>query len=401
MWTRTVLSICVLKGTAALAQQSPAPIFDVTCDGGFAAGFPCERVDLLAHLPLQSLGGGDFHGNDLWGFTAQESGREFVLFGRENGTAFVEITNPTAPVFLGLLPSASAPSPWRDIKVYARHAYIVSEAPNHGMQVFDLGILLDIATPPVELTAAAVYRGEGLGNAHNIAINESTGFGYVLGSSTCNSGLHVVDLRAPKDPVFAGCYGDDFYTHDAQCVTYQGPDRDYRGREVCFAYNEDTLTIVDVTDKSRPRMVSKQSYPGAGYTHQGWITEDQLFLLLGDELDEVYYGHATRTRVWEIADLDRPVLVGAYEAATPSIDHNLYVRQGFAYQANYRAGLRILALDRIANGTLRQFAYFDIYPEDDSPEFSGAWSVYPFFPSGVVAVSGIEQGLFLLSPQLP
>ncbi|HXV64324.1 MAG TPA: choice-of-anchor B family protein, partial [Vicinamibacteria bacterium] len=169
----------------------------------------------------------------------------------------------------------------------------------------------------------------------------------------------------------------------------------------CFAYNEDTLTIVDVTDKSRPRMVSKQSYPGAGYTHQGWITEDQLFLLLGDELDEVNYGHATRTRVWDIADLDRPLLIGTYEAATPSIDHNLYVRQGFAYQANYRAGLRIFALDGIANGTLRQAAYFDIYPEDDSPEFNGAWSVYPFFPSGVVAVSGIEQGLFLLSPQLP
>lgn len=410
MWFRSlviggVASAASLGAARSTAQTEPEPeppvaLFDVACDlvAGRAASFPCRNVDLLAYLPLAALGGGEHFASDLWGFTDPETGREFVLLGLGSGTAFVEITSPTAPLFLGLLPPDAAPSPWRDVKVYARHAYIVSEAANHGLQVFDLGILLDIPAPPAELHAAAVYRGEGLGNAHNIAVNERTGFGYIVGSNTCGGGLHFVDLRQPKEPVFAGCFSDDLYTHDAQCVLYEGPDTAYRGREICFAYNEDTLTVVDVTEKAAPRQISRQTYQGAIYTHQGWTTEDHLFLLLGDEGDETTHGHGTRTRIWDIADLDRPTVIGVHDAATPAIDHNLYIRSGFAYQASYRAGLRIYDLSGVAEGGMDEVGFFDVYPADDAPEYNGAWSVYPFFPSGVVAVSGIEQGLFLLEP---
>jgi hypothetical protein len=59
----------------------------------------------------------------------------------------------------------------------------------------------------------------------------------------------MVDIREPLSPKFAGCYSDDGYCHDAQCVNYKGPDARYKGHEICFAYNEDSLTLVDVTDK--------------------------------------------------------------------------------------------------------------------------------------------------------
>ena len=49
---------------------------------------------------------------------------------------------------------------------------------------------------------------------------------------------------------------------------YSGPDTDYQGHEICFNYNEDTLTIVDVTDKSNMKMISRTGYEGAKYTHQ-------------------------------------------------------------------------------------------------------------------------------------
>jgi choice-of-anchor B domain-containing protein len=124
-----------------------------------------------------------------------------------------------------------------------------------------------------------------------------------------------------------------------------------------------------------------------------------LFLLLGDEADEQDFGHPTLTRIWDLADLDRPVLIGTHEARTRAIDHNMYVRGRYLYQANYRAGLRMFRLDRIADGRLEPVGFFDIYPMDNAPEFNGAWSVYPFFPSGVVAVSSIESGLFLLDPR--
>jgi choice-of-anchor B domain-containing protein len=363
-----------------------------------AAGYyPCDRIDLLSFIPLASLGAAGTQANDLWGWADPETGREFVLLGLGNGTAFVEITNPLAPVFVGHLAAHGAASAWRDITVHKHHAYIVSEAVDHGMQVFDLLQLRDVTAAPATFTETIHYASESLSNAHNIAINEATGFAYVVGSNTCNSGLHIVNIDLPRQPRFAGCYSADGYTHDLQCVTYNGADSVYRGREVCFAFNEDTLTLVDVTDKANPTTLSRTSYDGVGYTHQGWVTDDHLFLLLGDELDEENFGHATLTRIWDIADLDRPVLIGTHVGTTPAIDHNMYIRDDVVYQANYRAGLRAFRLDAIADGRLLPIGFFDVYPSDDASEFNGAWSVYPFLPSGVIAVSAIEQGLFLLA----
>jgi len=371
------------------------PVFDQRCDGGRAGGFPCKGVDLGAFLPHGAIGGGE--GNDIWGWTDPDTGREYALVGKTIGTAFVDVTEPTAPVYLGLLPSHQPVetffSLWRDVKVYANHAFVVSEEPSHGMQVFDLTRLRGV-TEPRNWIADSHYPL--FGGAHNVAIDEDSGFAYAVGTNTCSGGPHIVDITKPKLPVFAGCVADDGYTHDAQCVVYRGPDKDHQGRQICLNSNEDTLTIVDVTDKLDPKQLSRTTYPNATYTHQGWLTEDQRHFLLGDELDEVERGVPTTTYIFDVSDLDDPLFVRAHEASTPAIDHNLYVRGGLVYQANYRAGLRILDLKRVAEGRLREVAYFDVYPPDDAPEFNGAWSSYPFFPSGTIVVNGIEQGLFVL-----
>ena len=210
----------------------------------------------------------------------------------------------------------------------------------------------------------------------------------------------MVDIRTPTVPTLAGCFSSDGYTHDAQCVVYNGPDVAHVGQEICFNSNEDTMTIVDVTNKSAPIQLSRTGYSGDGYTHQAWLTEDQRYLLVDDELDESNFGHNTYTYVWDVADLEAPLLLGHFTSPTPAIDHNQYVKNNVVFQANYRSGLRILRLDDLANAQLSQVGYFDIYPANDTANFNGAWSVYPYFPSGNVVVSGIEQGLFVLRPNL-
>jgi choice-of-anchor B domain-containing protein len=308
------------------------------------------------------------------------------------------VTDPAAPVYLGNLPPHDQPSFWRDVEVYGNYAYIVTEDFLGGMQLFDLTQLRNVANPPVTFAETDHY--DGFGNAHTIAINRETGYAYAVGSNTCNSGLHIVDIHQPASPQFAGCFGGDGYTHETQCVLYHGPDAGYDGRELCFASNEDTLTIVDVTDKSNPQQISRTGYSGSGYTHQGWLTADHAYFLLDDETDEIIYGHNSRTYIWDVRDLDAPKILNTYTGTTPAIDHNLYVHNGYVYQANYRAGLRILDGSGIANGHLHEVAYFDIYPADNAPGFNGAWGNYPFFESGIVIVSGIEQGLFVLKPTL-
>lgn len=366
-----------------------------SCSDGLAGPYPCRDVDLLSFLSHAEIGGGT--GNDVWGWTDPETGREYALVGRSTGTAFVDISNPSRPVYIGSLPPHGAPSLWRGIKVFANHAFIVSEAIDHGMQVFDLTELRGVTAPPATFSETAHYAG--FGSTHTLALNTRTGFAYAVGTRTCEGGLHVVDVRTPASPRAAGCFSLDGYTHETQCVVYEGPDTVYRDREICLNSNEDTLTIVDATDKLEQVQLSRTGYGGSAYTHQGWLTDDHRFFLVDDEGDEQAFRHRTRTWIWDVSDLDAPLLLTYYDGSTPSIDHNLYVRGNLVYESNYRSGLRVLDANEIAQGTLREVGFFDIYPPDDNPSFNGAWTSYPFFASGSVIVNGIEQGLFVVRPR--
>jgi choice-of-anchor B domain-containing protein len=414
------LLVCLLATPAVLAipafHDAPMPervlstmgaLSDLKCVDGKAGDFDCHGVDLAAFVPLSDMGCTST-GNDVWGWADPETDREYALMGCNNGISFVDVTDPVAPVYIGRLPTHTVSSLWRDAKVYADHAFVVSEASGHGLQVFDLGELREVTDPPVTFTATS--HNDSFGNAHNIEVNADTGYAYVVGSAQCNGGLHIIDISEPANPQVAGCFAEDGYTHDVQCVIYHGPDENYQGREICFASNENTLTIVDVTNKANPQMLGRETYPGVGYTHQGWLTEDHAQFLLDDELDELNFGHNTRTRVWDVGDLNAPVIIGIYDSTEDATDHNLYIKGNFCYQANYSAGLRILDLEDVAEGTLVEAAYFDVIPDGfhlrhDGAGFFGAWSNFPFFDSGTVLVSTIGMegepgGLFVTRPRL-
>jgi choice-of-anchor B domain-containing protein len=377
--------------------QGEVSVAAVSCQNGMAGEYPCQNVDLLAQMPLNTIGGGS--GNDIWGWTDPQAGKEYALVGRTSGTSFVDISNPENPIYLGNLPTATVNSSWRDIEVHNNHAYIVSEASGHGMQVFNLTRLRTVTNPPVTFTADA--RNTSFSSAHTITVNTQTGFAYVNGSNTCSGGPRMFNLATPTNPTFVGCVSGDGYTHDAQAVVYNGPDTRYQGREIVLASNEDTLTLWDVTTKSAPVQLSRTTYSGRGYTHQGWLSEDHRFFFLNDELDEQNLGHNTRTRVFSTANLTSVGLLGFYSGPTPAIDHNLFVKGRFVYESNYTAGLRILDNTNAANpSTMTQAGFFDVHPANNNPTFNGTWANYPFFASGVVIVNSIERGLFVLRPNL-
>lgn len=397
------------------AGQSNAPQSFTPCVQGFAGEFPCSQIDLLSYVPLAELGVSFV--NDIWGWTDPATGRDYALVGALEGTVMVEITDPKRPVVLGILPTHSTQGPefWRDLKVYADHVFVVAEYDDHGVQVFDLTQLrdVDLSSGPVEFSETAHYAE--LSWAHNIAINEATGFAYVVGTDTCAGGLHMIDISDPANPTFAGCFEEHGYTHDTQCVVYTGPDADYQGREICFNSNTNldfslpfpelfigSLSIVDVTDKANPVAIAYVEYTNDGYSHQGWLTPDQAYFLHGDELDELVYGHGTRTRIWDVMDLDNPAIIGMFDNDTAAIDHNIYTQGRYAFASNYTSGLRVYDTRNVARGQLAEVAYFDVYPENDDPSFEGGtWSNYPYFnQKGVVAVSSMDRGLFILQPRI-
>ena len=317
--------------------------------------------------------------------------------GLDNGTAFIDISDPVNPIYLGKLATYTGSSTWRDIKVYNNHAFIVSEASGHGMQIFDLTRLRSVANPPETFDEDAHY--DGFSGSHNIVINEETGFAYSVGDNTYSGGAHFIDISDPVNPIAAGGYSDDGYTHDAQVVIYNGPDSDYIGRELFFACNEDRVVIVDVSDKNNPQHISTVSYSNYSYTHQGWLTEDQRFLIVGDEADEIDFGFNTKTIVLDLNDLDNPTYFFDYSGTTLATDHNGYVKGSKFYLANNAAGLRVLDLSDISNGTITEQGFFDSHPSNNNAGYEGIWSLYPYFESGNIILSD-REGFFVVRDPL-
>lgn len=399
--------------------NAQAAVSGFPCDDGTAGGYACDRVDLLSRVPRQELGAADSISlNDVWGWTDPETGREYALVGRMDGTAFVDVADPYYPRYLGSLAATegSRMTIWRDIKVFRDHAFIVAgSAGPHGMQVFDLTQLRDV-TEPRDFAATNLYMG--VESSINVAINPETAFAYLVGSTggeTCGGGLHMLDISTPPDPIFAGCFAHQGtgrartgYAHDTHCVLYRGPDEAYRGREICVSANEVAVSIADVTDKDHPVALAEATYPMIGYAHQGWLTDDHHYFYSTDELDEALGAAGQRTLIWDLADLDEPILVGEHFGPTSDREHNLYVRGNRLYLAMKHAGLRVLDISDPENPV--EAGYFDSVSTPGNPTaeavatteirtaFHGAWSVYPFFASGNVLVSARSGGLFVVRP---
>ena len=386
----------------------------VDCVSGEAAGFPCKGVRLLSFLSAADL---ETHFlNDVWVWADFASGREFALVGTWDHLAFVEVTDPINPVYLGKLPAHNnvPGTNWRDMKVYKDHVYVTADLTDHGMQVFDLTALLSHTGSPVDFEETAHYSK--FRPAHNIAINEETGYVYAGGTSgsnpdnPCARALHMVDIRNPTDPTYAGCFRDDMtgrasdgYVHDLQCLVYRGPDQDYTGREICITFNENAISIVDVTDKSAPSKITHATYPDVAYTHQGWLTEDYRFLFMNDEQDEealldlaIGRGTGWRTLIWDVEDLDDPVVYREYWGAAKTRDHNLYIKGSLVYMANYTSGFRVLDIANLTTSGPVEVAYLDTYPAEDNLAYDAAWTANPFLPSGIVVVSSEGEGLFVV-----
>jgi len=401
-----------------------------TCVDGFATipgtdhTYECLDYDLMGHVSLEEMDAEA--GNDCWGWTDVMTGREYAIMGVNNGTVFVDITDPTNPIYLGKLPTATVDSSWRDMKVYNDHVYIVSEATNHGLQVFDLKKLRGLESAK---TFVSDFLYNQYGQAHNIAINEETGHAYTAGARS--RGIHVLDLSNPVSPELVLEAPDFGYSHDVQTVIYNGPDIDYKGKEVYIGSNEDKVILVDITNKNEPKLISEFFYDHQ-YTHQAWLTTDHKYALLGDEADEttgfpdydLLPDAQTRTIVIDLTDLDNPKHHFDYLSQNKAIDHNGYVKGTNFFLASYTAGLRVIDILNIDQKSISEIGFFNTFndhhdhdhgkvktskfgqdPGDHtgikggSDAFNGAWSVYPYFKSENIIVSDINSGLFIVKKQ--
>ncbi|MEZ4827408.1 MAG: choice-of-anchor B family protein [Bacteroidia bacterium] len=322
-----------------------------------------KNVTLTGHLSFSH------ELNDIWGYT-DPTGNEYALVGLTHGVSVVDLANPSQPVELHFIPGPV--SVWRDLKTFGHYAYVSNET-DEGLLIIDLSGL------PATVTYKDTLAG-GVKTAHNLWIDDN-GFLYMIGYNV-TGGFKVFDLNGdPWNPVLLGDY-HQHYVHDL----YARNDRVYT------AELSNGLTIVDISDPGLPLVTGNRDYPRA-FTHNSWLNDGGNVCFTTDELAEAYLS------AWEISDpgdirfLDR---IRSSVNQGKSAPHNVHVLNDFLITSYYADGLNIVDASR--PGNLIETGYYDTSPKA-SGLFEGAWGAYPFLPSGLVLISDIEEGLFVLQPQ--
>jgi choice-of-anchor B domain-containing protein len=352
--------------------------------------FPSRGVQLLAWMSLTDLGVPlSGNGNSCFGYVSP-SGREYAIMGLSNGTAFIEITQPSNPVVVAQI--SGPQSLWRDMKVFGTHCYAASEG-GSGIQVMNMS-----AIDSGIVTLVNTINDDATGATHTLALNTDSGYLYRSGGSS--NGLRFYNLNInPANPQRNGQWSDR-YVHEPTVVSYTtGP---AAGKEIAYCcggfnggFNSTGLYVVDVTNKASPVLLSYVPYTDSSYAHQAWLSPDRQWLYLNDELDEQNDADITAmtTRVFNASNPLAVTYVGRFTNGLGTVDHNLYTKSNLLYESNYTSGIRIF--DATVPTAPVEIGYFDTRPEDNGETFNGLWNNYVYFPSGVVIGSDIERAFFV------
>ena len=400
-------------------QAVQANMAATACAGGFASVYPCSDVDLLSHVSDRTPGG---RGADIWGFMDLNTHREYAIVGYSSGTAVFDVSDAENPLEVGFVNGQN--TTWRDIKIYQfwsaaenrwnAYAYVTADNASDGLVIIDLSELphrISRASYPSDFSAAHNVFLTDVDYSTGLALTDAHAPNLILAGSNLSDGrFRTYSLANPASPTFVAAPatpagqpgGNRLYMHDAasmlvtdsrkdsQCVNAGSLDH----CDVLFDFNESSIDIWDVSSPSSAVRLSTLPYSNSSYTHSGWQTEDKQYVFIQDELDERNRNLPTTLRVVSIADLTAPVIVGSWTGPTGAIDHNGFVRGNRYYMSNYTRGLTILDISNPTSPT--EVGRFDTYPSSDANGFPGNWGVYPYLPSGNIALSDIDSGFYMV-----
>ena len=319
--------------------------------------FAQDNVTLLSNLD-------EHHSDrysDIWGYV-DPMGNEYALLQVRTGTSVIDLSDPTNPYEISFIPGPDTRA--RDIKVHSEYAYVVSDYNGVGLQIIDLSNLPDSAFLVKQVNTW-------FNEAHNLFIDD--GFAYIVGTDEPGSGMHILDLSDPINPIRTVYYGGsggihDVYVWDDTVVLCNGWEGEFQ--------------LLDVTDKTDPKLVSTYfPLPGV-YAHSGWMTEDKRYFYGTDE------HNITDVTVFDLQDrLTWDVTLMSWQTTnTQAVAHNLFIRGNYAHLSYYKDGYVVLDIsDPEAPVLAGQYVTFDM------------WGCYPFLPSGITICSDIFFGLYVFS----
>jgi len=362
-----------------------AKILSVLCLGLSCTLAAQEEAHLLGRWSDSTLVGSNWYDNtynEIWGLAV--NGREYAVLGSTAGTHFIDVTDPSAPEEVQLVPGAAQGGAvvHRDYHDFGDYLYAVCDEGPSSLQIMDISQLPDTVLVPYDTNAE-------IRTAHNIFVDTATAKLYAFaqnGGSLGYSAMRLYDINEPLNPQPLGEYSN-FGGLQAGHV-HDGYVRD----DIAFLNcGTDGFAIVDFSDPAEPVTLSTLTdYPARGYNHSGWLSDDARYYYMGDE------NHGYDLKAINVADPCEPEVRNTFNAEVPnpnSIPHNQVVACDYLYVPYYYDGLVVYDISDPANP--EKVLYYDTSDEPNGTSYKGAWGVYPFLPSGNILVSDMQEGLFV------
>jgi len=341
----------------------------------FALLFAGACANLFGQLNMTLLDQIDYPQelSNIWGYIDPEDSTEYAAVGTATGVSVVDLTDPTNVQEIAFLPDLT--STWREVKSFGHYIYSVTEA-GGGVQVINM-------TDPSNVTFthwAPNIPGLGtLNTIHSITMDEF-GFMYLNGSNLNAGGVIIADVSADDgNPVYVGKL-PAIYCHDS-----------YARNNIIYTSDiyEGDFNVYDIADKANPVLLATQQTPYS-FTHNTWLSDDGKTIFTTDEKANAPVG------VYDISDLNNIVELDQFRPAATlglgTIPHNVHVWNDWVVTSYYTNGTIVIDGSRPEN--MIEVGYFDSFVSNTAG-FFGVWGVYPYFPSGLVIASDIQNGLLV------
>lgn len=326
--------------------------------------------------------------NDLTGWVDSISKKEYVIAGSTDSIYFFDVSNPENMVLCDVKSGRSTNVVNRDYECYSHYAYCVSDNRTPGsLQVFDLQYLPD--------SVHLVFDSDSLSfNTHSIFIEAKSKRLYLCINRLKSGGVAAMDvmsLENPEKPTWIGrlkvpTFGDGSASFRNVHEVFVRNDTAYCSTE----YNG--LYIFDLRNLQDQKLISVISqYPQNGYNHSSWVDESGKFLMFTDEIPG-----GLDIKVYDISDIRNPIWKNSFHSNDAATAHNAFFVGDEAYVSYYHDGFYIFNLKDKEQISVAAYYHTSTYPPPSYDGWKGCWGVYPFFPSGNIAVSDMGEGIFML-----
>jgi choice-of-anchor B domain-containing protein len=318
-----------------------------------------RNVQLLGSFNPMEMSSG------VWGYRDPVTGTELAFLLTMSGTYVLDCTNGT-PVQRAFFPGPV--SGWREAKTYGRYCYVVTEG-GGGMQVIGLA-------NPASPQLVGTHTLPGWTRTHTVSIDEGTGKLYCNGADL---GMLVFDVAAnPTQPPLVTTF-TAFYVHDAHIQDGLA--------HLCDLFGH-RYYIADVRNLPAITVLGSAPAPGRRFFHNIWATRDNKYAVGTSE------AAGGPMSVWDIRTPALPLLIAQiHPAPATAVIHLVVERDRVVHIAYYTEGY--VSVDISVPSQPVVVGHYDTYPGVSSG-FNGAWGSYVHPLSGVVYISDMQTGLYVL-----